>query len=291
VPWLNDMDLAFYAANFHSRLPVLSGTSRDDALAPTDTATYFVEYPEDIHLYGVSFNTTWPLIDVAIQGEYSLKQGQPLQVDDVELLLAGLGAPGQISPTPFATLGNQYLRGWRRHDVSQVDLSVTKVLGPMPTLGYDQLSLFVESGFVHIRDLPSPQTLAYEAPGTYTLNPGTAAHPINAGTAAGLPITPYSAYADDYSWGYKVATRATYNNVFNVFTLEPTLVFQHDVRGITPTPIVNFVEGRKQVNLLLGVNYLQAWNFDLGYAMYSGAGKQNLLSDRDVVDFSIKYSF
>ena len=69
------------------------------------------------------------------------------------------------------------------------------------------------------------------------------------------------------------------------------MLFQHDVRGITPTPIVNFVEGRKQLNLLLGINYLQAWNFDLGYAMYFGGGKQNLMSDRDVVDFSIKYSF
>jgi hypothetical protein len=54
---------------------------------------------------------------------------------------------------------------------------------------------------------------------------------------------------------------------------------------------VNFIEGRQQINLILGVNYLQAWNVDLGYVMYSGAGKQNLLADRDYVDLSIKYSF
>jgi hypothetical protein len=63
------------------------------------------------------------------------------------------------------------------------------------------------------------------------------------------------------------------------------------VRGITPTPIVNFVEDRKQVNLILGVNYLQAWQFDLGYAMYLGDDPQNLLHDRDYVDFAVKYSF
>jgi len=300
VPWLNDMDLAFYAANYHSRLPVLSGTSRSVA-GDASTATYFVEYPEDIQLYGMSFNTTVPWLDIAVQGEYSLKQGQPLQVDDVELLLAGLGANGQINPTPppGGTLGNQVLQGWRRHDVSQVDLSVTKILGPMQMLGYDQLSLFVETGFVHVRDLPSARTLAYDAPGTSTMNLGTAmlnpgvdgGAPDSATVDDGLPNTPYSAYADTYSWGYKAAARFTYNNVFNVFTLEPTVLYQHDVRGITPSPIVNFVEGRKQVNLLLGVNYLQAWNFDLGYAMYFGGGEQNLLSDRDYVDLSIKYSF
>jgi hypothetical protein len=289
VPFLNDMDLSFYAANYHSRLPVLSGTSRTGPTTAADTADYFVEYPEDIQLFGLSFNTTVPWLDVAVQGEYSLKRGQPLQVDDVELLLAGLGAAGQISPIAGATLGNQYLRGWRRFDVDQVDVSVTKIIGPISWLGSDQLSLFVETGFVNVRDLPDASVLAFDAPGTYTLNAGTAA--LNPATANGLPIVDYDDYASSYSWGYKVAGRFTYNNVFNVFTVEPTVLFQHDVSGITPTPIVNFVEGRQQLNLIMSVNYLQAWTFDLGYAMYSGAGTQNLIADRDYLDFSVKYSF
>jgi hypothetical protein len=149
--------------------------------------------------------------------------------------------------------------------------------------------MFVEAGFVNVRDLPSPRVLAFDAPGTSTLNAGTAA--LNPATAFGLPVVPYEDYASQYSWGYRVAGRFTYNNVFNLLTVEPTFVFQHDVRGITPTPIVNFVEGRQQLNLILSMNYLQAWTFDLGYAMYSGAGTQNLLSDRDSLDFSVKYSF
>ncbi|MGH8441355.1 MAG: DUF1302 domain-containing protein [Nevskiaceae bacterium] len=288
VPWLNDMDLAFYAANYHSRLPVLSGTSRTGPTTAADTANYFVEYPEDIQLYGLSFNTTIPALDVAVQGEYSLKVGQPLQVDDVELLLAGLGAAGQISPFAGATLGNQYLQGWRRFDVDQIDVSMTKILGP-GFLGYDQLSMFVEAGFVNVADLPNPTVLAFDAPATYTLNAGTAA--LNPATANGLPVVSYDDYATKYSWGYKAAARFTYNNVFNLVTLEPTILFQHDVSGTTPIPIVNFVEGRQQINLLLGINYLQAWNVDLGYAMYSGADTRNLISDRDYFDLSVKYSF
>jgi hypothetical protein len=298
VPFLNDMDLSFYGANYHSRLPVLSGYSRTGPATLADTASYVVEYPEDIQLYGLSFNTTVPWLDVAVQGEYSMKIGQPLQLDDVELLLAGLGAPGQISPIAGATLGHQYGRGWRRFDVDQVDLSVTKIIGPISWLGSDQLSMFLETGFVNVRDLPSPTVLAFDAPMTSTMNLGTAMlNPSVDGGAAdtasfddGLPNTSYDDYASQYSWGYKVAARFTYNNVFGVLTMEPTVLYQKDVRGNTPTPIVNFVEGRQQINLLLGINYLQAWNFDLGYAMYSG-GDQNVLADRDYVDFAVKYSF
>jgi len=299
VPFLNDMDLSFYTANYHSRLPVLSGTSRTGPATSADTATYFVEYPEDIQLYGMSFNTTLQFLDVAVQGEYSLKRGQPLQIDDVELLLAGLGAAGQISPIAGATLGNQYLRGWRRFDVDQIDLSLTKIIGPISWLGSDQLSMFLEAGYVSVRDMPEPEVLAFDAPATSTMNLGTAmlnpgvdgGAPDSATADDGLPNTPYSEYATDTSWGYKLAARFTYNNVFNALTLEPTVLFQHDVSGNTPTPIVNFVEGRQQINLLLGINYLQQWNFDIGYAMYSGGGDQNLLSDRDYIDFSVKYSF
>jgi hypothetical protein len=290
LEWLNNMDLSVYAATYHSRLPVSSGISRQGALAPASTAAYIIEYPEDIQIYGSSFNTTWALLDVAIQGEYSMKVDQPLQVDDVELLMAGLGVPSQIQPSAGGSLNNQYIRGWRRHDVSQVDLSFTKVLGPF--LGYDQLSLFVETGFVHVHDLPPAEVLAYDAPGTSTMNPGTAnLSPTNQALSFGLPVTPYSAYATASSWGYKAAGRFTYNNVFGIFTVEPTLLFQHDVNGITPTPIVNFVEDRMQLNAILGVNYLQTWQFDLGYAMYLGSDYQNLVHDRDYVDFAVKYSF
>lgn len=287
VPWLNDMDLAFYGANYHSRLPVFSGTSRSGpGLTPADTANYFVEYPEDIGLYGLSFNTTVPF-DLALQGEYSLKVGQPLQIDDVELLLAGLGAASQINPTPGATLGNQYIQGFRRFDVSQYDLSVTRVLGPW--LAYDQLTLLAEVGFVQVHGLPDAQELAFEAPATYTLNAGTAAQ--NPATAAGLPVVPYDDYATAFSWGYRLAARFIYNNVFNVVNVEPTLIYFHDVDGTTPSPIVNFVEGRQQVTAQLGISYLSNWNLGVGYTTYFGAGQRNLVNDRDFIDATLKYSF
>lgn len=287
VSALNDMDLALYGTNYHSKLPVLSGTSRSGPISPADDANYFVEYPEDIQMYGMSFNTTIPALDIAVQGEYSLKLGQPLQLDDVELLLAGLGAQGQLSPFVGATLGNQYLRGWRRFDVSVSDLSFTKILSPM--LFWDQLSIYGEAGYVHVNGMPDPSVLAFDAPATSTMNPGTAAQ--NPSTAFGLPITPYEDYATASSWGYRGAARFTFNNVFNKFTMEQTVIFMHDVNGTTPSPVVNFVEDRKQVAWQMSLDYLSTWNFGLGYTNYFGAGNRNLINDRDYLDFNVKYSF
>ncbi|AXQ27916.1 DUF1302 domain-containing protein [Solimonas sp. K1W22B-7] len=295
VKYLNDMDLSVYAMNYHSRLPLFSGTSRASAVAPASTANYFVEYPEDIQLYGVSFNTT--VGDYSVQGEYSYKVDQPLQIDDIELLLTGLGAPSQINPNQGAALGGQYIRGWRRYDISQGDLGFTALFPPNRLFGWDQVLMVGEAGMAYVHGMPDPEVLAFEAPATYTANPGTAA--INGPNPAivGTPSTPYDRYATPFSWGYKLIARFTYNNVFNMFTVEPTIRFDHDVDGTTPTPITNFVEDRKSVHVSVGVVYLQAWQGEVGYTTYFGAtksnglGDRNLLGDRDYVEAVLKYSF
>ena len=54
------------------------------------TARYFTEYPEDIQLFGVSFNTQLGTTGIALQGEVSYRMDVPLQFDDVEFLFAAL---------------------------------------------------------------------------------------------------------------------------------------------------------------------------------------------------------
>lgn len=293
---LNEMDLSVYAMNYHSRLPLVSGISKASYAAPSETGGYFIEYPEDIRLYGVSFNTV--IGDWSLQGEYSYKVDQPLQVEDVELLLAGVGLPSQVTPPPAAPLGSalggQYIRGYRRHEVSHADFSLTRLLGPLPLLGYDQLLLLAEAGAIYVHDLPDPSVLRYEGPGTYL--PGDAAVSALI-TGSTLPIfgrgvpQQVGGYATDFSWGYKLVARLQYNNVFNLFRLEPTIRFDHDVEGITPTPLVNFVEGRKSLTTKITAAYLQTWSADIGYTRYFGGGAQNLLSDRDYIEALVKYTF
>jgi hypothetical protein len=292
IPALNDMDLSFYAMKYNSRLPLISGISKSSYAAASETGRFFLEYPDDIPLYGVSFNTTigpW-----AAQGEYSLKVDQPLQVDDVELLLAGVGAPSQVTPPPAApigsALGNKYIRGYRRHDVSQVDLSVTRLAGPMRWLGSDQLLFLAEAGAVYVHDLPPESELRFEGPGTYT--PGDAAVAALVSSQIGAPLPQNKGgYATDFSWGYKLMARLTYNNVLGRFRLEPQLRFDHDVKGVTPTPLLNFVEDRKSVNASVTGYYLQSWSAEVGYTAYFGGGKNNLLADRDYAEVVFKYLF
>lgn len=287
IPQLNDMELALYAANYHSRLPLYSGISRAGAsnTIPTTTARYFVEYPKDIQMYGMSFNTTIPW-DLSIQGEYSYKVGQPLQIDDVELLLAGNGVVSQLGGAGQFVLptGGQYVRGWRRHDVSQADIGLTRLFGPSKWLRNDQTIAVLELAATHVHDLEAQSVLRYEGPGTYT--PGDAATAASQGVPQQV-----NGYATATSYGYKLLARFDYNNAIGPVGLKPTLRWDHDLHGISPTPITNFVAGRRQLTASLGFTYLEGLSGEIGYTRYFGAGQQNLLRDRDHVEMAIKYAF
>lgn len=277
------VDMSLYAANFHSRLPLISGRATQAGFEGIPaSAEYFIEYPEDIKLYGLSFNTQLPFGGIALSGEYSLKQDQPLQIDEVETLIAGLRTPLPAQIGPYAP--GEYIQAWRRHDVSQYVLAATKIIGPLTWLGTDQILLLFESGATQVHDFPSTDELRYEGPNT--VQPGD---PVVA-AAVGVPVQP-GGYAEEFSWGYRAVGRFTYTNVLNRFNLEPTLVFAHDVNGTAPLPVSNFVEDRKQLTVRIDATYLNAWTLRLAYSNYYGGGVYNQISDRDNVAISASYSF
>ena len=287
IPALHDLDLAFYAANYHSRLPLVSGTSASNGNVRASTATFFSEFPKNIQLYGVSANTTLPG-GFALQGEYSFKPNQPLQIHSVEVNLAQLGAPSQLNPVAGATLGGQYIRGYRRHEISTVNISTTRIFGPSSWLGWNQVLFLAESALIYVHDLERPEVLRYEGPGTFLPgDPRTAA-------LLGLP-TQRGGFATQTSWGYKVLARATYNNVLpgliQGLSVEPTIRFDHDVYGVTPTPLQNFVDDSKLLSPSLGFRYLNNTTAEIGYTAYIGGGQANLVRDRDFYSFNVKYTF
>ncbi|MFA5939324.1 MAG: DUF1302 family protein [Sinimarinibacterium sp.] len=115
--YLSDIstELSFYALNYHSRLPYLSMYATDhtciqdtttdvvqatadcqgmkltpDGLepAPIDTSRIFLDYPEDIQMYGVSFNTTvgkWSLA-----GEMAYRPNLPAQIQVTDVVFTAL---------------------------------------------------------------------------------------------------------------------------------------------------------------------------------------------------------
>jgi hypothetical protein len=284
VPFLNDMDAALYAANYHERLPVYSTTSATSTNVSASTARYFAEFPEDVHMYGFSFNTTLPW-GIAFQGEYSYKPNQPFQVSAVEQELSTLGAPSQLDPVAAQTLGGQYIRGWRRKQISQLDFGFTKVLGGSSWFKWEQLILVAEVAGDRVHNLEGHDTLAYEGPNTWLPNnPATAAY-------FGVPQQ-QGGYPTANSWGYKLLARSTYNNVvLGGLTLEPGLRFDHDVNGITPLPLGNFVKNSRSLSPSLGWRYLSNLTGEVGYTTFFGGGQSNLLRDRDFVETYVRYSF
>jgi hypothetical protein len=259
------------------------------------TAQYKVEYPEDIQVYGVSFNTALDRLGVSLQGEYSYHKDAPLQVDDVELLLAALSPLGALNP---AFLDNQitngeaasldtYIRGYEEKDVSQLQMTMTKLFGP--TFGANQFVMVGEAGVTHVHGMPSKGDMRFESAGTYVT--GNSAQAAPGGVHAGKPAESSDAFADDTSWGYRLVGKMDFNNAIGAVTLSPRIAWAHDVDGNTPGPGGSFIEDRKAVTYAIGASYQSTWSGDLSYTDYFGANRYNLLNDRDFVAFNIKYSF
>lgn len=285
-------EFGLYYLRYHSRVPIISGNSVTNA--NPNSGSYFLEYPEGIHMVGLSWNTSLPW-GVAFQGEVSYRPNMPLQVDDVELLFAGLSPLNVAIPQPAlrfqSQLGQfgfgQYIRGWRDHEVTQVQSTFTKVFGPGNWLGASQIAAVLEVGATKVWDLPHHSVLRYEGEGTDT--GGGADY-----TTGGLrnPVTMGGGFPTSFSWGYRSALRADYLNVFGTpFNVSPRLAFNHDVNGITPGPGGNFLEGRKSLTLGMEAVYLNQWAFDLSYTAFTGGKPYNQIHDRDFASFSVRYSF
>ena len=298
LPALNQMELGFFFINYHSRLPIIN--ARTGTLAGllggdyAASAAYFISHPEDIKLFGASYSTEIGNTGVALQGEFSQRWDVPLQVDDVELLFASLsplallGDPGGTLLANFNQIGafgfNEVVPGFIERNVSQFQSTATKVFGPM--LGAEQTVLVSEVAVTYVNDMPEKDTLRLEVPGTYT-----SGNPIFTAALAQPATEPAEFFADATSWGYRVAGRLDYNRAIGAINLSPRFSWQHDVSGNSPGPGGNFIEGRKAFTVGLTGMYLNTWEVDINYNTFFGAGRHNLINDRDFLGISLKYLF
>lgn len=149
---------------------------------PVDTLRLLVEYPEDIRMYGMSFNTT--VGDWALAGEYAFRENLPIQVAGIDLSFAGLQPafpeedydvgvaviPGRRSTVPdflettyrgntaaerIARDGqNYYVQGFERQKIGQAIVTLLKTIGGDNPLGAAQIILLLEMGHTHVIDMP-----------------------------------------------------------------------------------------------------------------------------------------
>ncbi|HEX7606192.1 MAG TPA: DUF1302 domain-containing protein [Usitatibacter sp.] len=320
----NNTEFGVYYMNYHSRTPLfssLTGTPSTSSstltsivtggplnAAQNGTATYFAEYPENIRLYGMSFNTQAPA-GVAIQGEYSYRPNQPVQYATAELILATLGLPNVITgftQIPGAPVGataaalvpaHTYLQGYQRLKMSQAQLTATK---SWPSVaGAEQLVLVGEAGFNYFHNMPTD--VKFNGPGAYL--PATAFGA--ALTSGGSQQT--DGFATSFSWGYRAVARLEYASALLGGNVSPRLAFSHDVKGVGP----NFNEGVKSASVGVTWDYQRKWGVDLQYTGFFGGrtycgtdvsgvpptqpasfcSSANPLKDRDFYSLSVSYSF
>jgi hypothetical protein len=327
-PEFGGAELGLYFENYGSRTPLASYRTGTEAsvlpsvlssLKPNDvgpsytsTAGYFADYVRDIHLVGTSWNVEGPA-GIAIQGEYSARLNQPMQLNtNAEALavdapaacylarifgpvLGGTAAAACATAkanTTIAALGgvpgfDSIVDGWKRHPVSQIQTTATKILQGYPSLGISTITLIGEIGFDYVHGFPRDRhELDYpyqgysgfafqQPPGSFVFSP----------SRSGLP----SAFAGAY----------TVVSVFDMpavlpyaIGMRPFLSLQHDFVGSSPEGVNVFVQNTAAASLGVSFTYLQAWSLSLQYTnhfpVFDG-GKAYGLIDRDFVSALLAY--
>ncbi|MDR3418491.1 MAG: DUF1302 family protein [Nevskia sp.] len=226
---------------------------------------------------------------------------------------------GQIGDNPACPKGMRdsdyhpgipcYIRGYEREQVYQFNFGTTRVLGPGENpFGADQVTLVSEWGATWVPYLPALDRLQFQAPGAYyhasagadgsgadgsrqacSTNPACSIGPD------GLRFNPHQqdpkGYPTSVSWGYRIISLLSYENVLPRIGLRPAIVWAQDVQGTSPGPGGNFVMGSKEAQTLLELRYLQSLSLTAGYTWYFGGGQYNTLKDRDYLQFFARYQF
>ena len=313
-----------YFMNYHSRAPIFSGKggpassyspanlvgrlmanglslAQASALAPSllplvvaGNSSYYVEYPEDIRLYGLSFSTTLPT-GTAWSGEISYRPNAPVQLNTTDILYSGLTP---LDPTASVLQGRPGTDqpGYRRKEITQLQTTFTHFFDQ--GMGASRLTLVGEVGWTHVGGLESTSKARYGRDPVYGPGPlpnGRCAS-LNGSTLAGGPQNNLTRYCENDgfttsdSWGYRARAIWDYPDVFAGVNLKPSVAWSHDVEGYSPGPGGNFEEGRKAISLGLEAEYLNTYTANVSYTNFFD-GKYTTVDDRDFVALSFGMNF
>lgn len=322
---LGGTEFGVYYTRTHTKLPVVGARfnriNQDGNLANTllnpqgaardvaetiDNTEYAMVYLEDIDMFGVSFSSN--IGTMALSGELAYRPKQPIinEVGDnlIQNLAVVAGQAGLQGDTPVVgdltnhcvrdRVGGSCLDGsteivegqfyYAYDEAETFNASLVNIFNFGPRFGTDDLLLLVELGAEYVSGLNSTA-----ADGSRLHYNSTAAISL-AESQIRTPDDPFKTYLDDFSWGYRAAVRATYNDIFAGVTMQPVLFFAHDVQGNSPLG-GNFMEDRRAGTVAL--NFIYRSNFEVGISgtAFWGAGYSNKLRDRNNASLTAKYSF
>ncbi len=305
---LGSTEFGLYYMNYHSRTPFYAGVNGNienppvgvPLLDPNIKPRYTYQFPEDIHLFGLSFNTN--LAGWSVGGEISYRPNMPLAINTIETtgaIAAGIQAPWSTQLDAALAAGNGgTVDGY--DDVAFTQMQLTLIKSYYNVMGAGSFNLVGEIGGNYIDGMEDGQR--YGRSSTFGIgafepvaDPITGA-PVSCNSTTAIGLTPNTVaqnctnrgYITDYAWGYRLRASWNYSSVFWGVNLTPSVVWSHDVEGVSPAP--NFNQGSKAIALALKGDYLQKYTADISYVTFFD-GDYNTKTDRDFLALSVGVSF
>jgi len=286
--WATEFGL--YATQFHSRAPFYSGTKSGRETGPLFlpgdpgdlNPSYFTEYPEDIRMFGATFEKKWR--GGLVLGEVTYRPNQPLQYNSYDVISA---AVSRTAPTPLrekadAVAPGGVLRAWERHEALQLQLGAT---GGLPNvLGSAGMSYGAELIYKLVPDLPQVSVMRFGRAEVFGQGPVNGVCPP--------PAAPVSCSSDGYvsqeAFGYRLRAGLKYPKVMGEVDLIPSFVFGQDVWGWSGDGMI--LEGRMLAAVSLQAMYASRWSVAVAWQPTWG-GTYNNSRDRSTAQAYVSYQF
>lgn len=290
-------ELRGYAMNYHSRAFTLRGTNANvggtfgfinpftgnfSRLTDPNGVKYALMYPEDIHLFGLSFDTRRGQA-TRVFGEVAYRPNQPLSLNlaDVadafvarnanSLLNRPASGKNALALPPGATFD-----AFDRYKVTTASIGLNQ--GLPGVLGAQRIVVAGELAWSHVASLPDPGTLRYGRSDAY----GIAAVPGFACTDSYPGKTcAHDGFITRNAWGYRTRIAATYNDAFLGASLTPSLLFAHDVDGYSYDG--TFLEGRAVFRPGIRADWGRKYFAEIMYTRFRNGARYSMLVDRDNV--------
>lgn len=287
----------------------------------------FIEYPEDINIWGLSFNTT--LFGWGVQGDFTFRPEAPFQIDTDSLTIAAameqcaFASVGDLMST-FEALGTVPGRtcfsGFTAGSAAGIPISgvmynemFTGQIGTTSTytasdwwvefIGADLGVLVTEAGFVYVPgvedtwlDNSDPDGFGPASPTRIVnqyQNIGCQGSDLPLGGLLGLDRKASSqCRPNDWSAGLVMLARVEYNNFMDTgFTVAPQIVYTYDFEGTTPSPYGNYLEDRQSIGFSVTGTLNNNFRLGASYSNFFGGHIANKAKDTDFASLTASYTF
>ncbi len=239
-------------------------------------ASYFVTYPEDLQMAGLSFATN--IGSMALSGEISHKIDAPIQLNGpmlIQALVSGVAASPSTEIQAMTIGPGEINIGFRTFDITQVQMTAIKFFDQVA--GASRIALIGEAGYTYIDNFKE---------GANELKFGRS----DIFGTPGETNNEDDGFVTESSWGYRARLVADYSDVFMGINLKPMLAWSHDVEGYAPQPGGNFIEGSQSLGLSVQASYRETYSASLAYTQYM-EGDYSTVSDRDFASISVGVQF